>query len=206
MICPNKCPQCFLVMIESALKQKIAFLDSKDGVPPSEITVIVSVSCLKRTALDNLIREFFARRCPDVNLKLNFEMEGLEAPVVILIRNGGHLGSSISLGMSRATTKLIFIGTDDNGILEDAVRNRKANRVETVNRIKISDESYKTRWTLIGSALHHVHQKLRDHVHRELTDFFKIQNRFVKVNWSISQSWNRQALKLFILNVYKGLR
>ena len=179
MICPNKCAQCFLFMIESALEQKIARLNSKDGVPLSEITVIVSLSHLKRTPPDNLIREFFARRYPDVNLKLNFEMEGLEAPVVILIRNGGHLGSSISLGMSRATTKLVFIGTDDSGIMENAVRYRKASRVETVNHIKISDDSKKARWTLLGTALHHLHRNLADHVDKELAELFKLQIRFV---------------------------
>ena len=98
-------------------------------------------------------------------MKLNFEMEGLEASVVILIRNGGQLGSAISLGVSRATTKLVMISTDDDGILERAVAESKLKRLDIVkdgrsayDHIKIPKDSDKARWSCIGSAFDSLHK------------------------------------------------
>ena len=132
MICPNECQECFLVMINEALTEKISTLESEVGILPADITVVVSTSQMKRIPPDNLIKDFFNRKHPNVKVKLNFEMEGLEEPVVILIRNGGHLGSTISHGISRAVTKLVVISTDDNKLMEKAVKERKMVKVNSV--------------------------------------------------------------------------
>ena len=42
------------------------------------------------------------------------------------------VGHAISLGVSRATTKLVVISTDDNGILENAVKEKKVKKMELV--------------------------------------------------------------------------
>ena len=159
-------------------------MELTDGIPLSDITVIVSEAMIRRTSLDNLIRHFFSINYPNLNVKLNFEMEGLEAPVVILIRNRGHLGSSISLGVSRATTKLIMISTDDNEIMEKAVRENKVKKVDIVqdprsiyDHIKIPEDSDQARWSLVGSALHSLHKSLPSHMQKILKNFLENQPR-----------------------------
>ena len=154
MICPQECQECFLLMIDGALTEKFTTLEANVGVSLSEVTLIVSNVSHRRNPEDNRIKEFLARRHPGVKVKLNFEMEGLEAPTVILIRNGGHLGSAISLGVSRATTKLIMISTDDNEIMQKAVRENKVKKVDIVqdkrsiyDHIKIPEDSNQARWS-----------------------------------------------------------
>ena len=171
-------------MIDGALTEKLATLEANTGVSLSEVTLIVSNFSHKRTPEDNRIKEFLARNHQNVNVKLNFEMEGLEAPTVILIRNGGHLGSAISLGVSRATTKLIMISTDDNEIMEKAVRENKVKKVDIVqdtrriyDLIKIPKESDQARWSLVGSALHSLHKSLPGHVQTILKNFLMNQAR-----------------------------
>ena len=115
MICSHQCEECLLLKIDSSLTEKLNALGKE--VSLHDVTVIVSNISHNRRPEDNRIKEFIARSHPDVNVKVNFEMEGLEAPVVILVHNGEHLGSSISLGVSRATTKLIIMCSDDNNIL-----------------------------------------------------------------------------------------
>ena len=144
MICPNQCHNCFLVMIESILLENITHLDQDFGIPSSHVTVIVSTSEKKRTCNNNLISDFLSQRHPNIKIKLDFEMEGLDAPVVIVVRNGGLLGSTISHAMSRASVKLSVISTDDNKILAKAVdkgiltlvntvEDRKTNLEKTIN-------------------------------------------------------------------------
>merc|ERR1719507_2288018 len=132
MICANNCDECFLITIEEALEKKISALESEHGIPPSDVTVIVSMSKMTKSTPENFIKEFFERMHRDVQVKLNFEMEGLEAPVVILIRDGGPLGATISHGISRATTKLVLVSTDDKGIMDRAVKKRLVRRVDMV--------------------------------------------------------------------------
>ena len=187
MICPKGCQECFLTMIDSALSEKLKTLEEIDGVSLSEVKVIVSNITQNRNPEDNRIKDVFARKYPGVNVKLNFEMEGLEAPVVILIRNGGQLGSAISLGVSRATTKLVMISTDDDGILERAVVESKLKRLDIVkdgrsayDHIKIPKDSDKARWSCIGSAFDSLHKSLPAYLQTNLRDFFKMQARCVR--------------------------
>ena len=184
MICPQECQECFLLMIDGALTEKLAMLEANVGVSLSQVTLIVSNFSRMRTPEDNRINDFFARRHPDVNVKLNFEMEGLEAPTVILIRNGGHLGSAISLGVSRATTKLVMLSTDDNEIMEKAVCENKVKKVDIVqdkrsiyDHVKIQEDSDQARWSLVGSALHSLHTSLPGYVQKVLKNFHENQFR-----------------------------
>ena len=115
-----------------------------------------------------------------MTVRLNFEMEGLEAPVVILIRNGGHLGSSISLGVSRATTRLVIISSDDNNIMEEAVTEGKLKKVDLIedpriiyDHIKIPEDSDKARWSYVGSTLHSLHKSIPSHLQKVLKDFLE---------------------------------
>ena len=184
MICPEECQECFLKMIDGALTEKLKTLEATVGVASSEVTLIVSNFSQKRTPADNRIKEFLARNHPNIKVKLNFEMEGLEAPTVILIRNGGHLGSAISLGVSRATTKLVMISTDDNEIMEKAVRENKVKKVNLVqdtrsiyDHVKIPEESDQARWSLVGSALYSLHTSLPGHMQTILKNFLENQAR-----------------------------
>ena len=184
MICSQECHECFLKMIDGALTEKLKTLEAKIGVFSSEVTLIVSNFSRKRTPEDNRIKEFLARKHPNINVKLNFEMEGLEAPTVILIGNGGHLGSAISLGVSRATTKLVIISTDDNEIMEKAAGENKVKKVDIVedkrsiyDHIKIPEDSNKARWSCIGRALHSLHTSLPIYIHKILKNFFDDQAR-----------------------------
>ena len=184
MICNQECRECFLLMINEALAEKIKILNSQDGVPLHEVTVIVSSFSRKRTPEDNRIKAFLAKSHPGVNIKLNFEMEGLEAPTVILIRNGGLLGHAISLGVSRATTKLVVISTDDNGILENAVKGKKVKKMELVlderrayDHVKITEDSDKARWSCIGSTLNSLHKSIPIYVQILLKQLFEEQQR-----------------------------
>ena len=159
-------------------------LEENVGVSLSQVTLIVSNFSQKRTPEDNRIKEFLARNHPNIKVKLNFEMEGLEAPTVILIRNGGHLGSAISLGVSRATTKLVMLSTDDNEIMEKAVRENKVKKVDIVqdkrsiyDHVKIPEESDQARWSLVGSALHSLHTSLPSHMRKMLKNFHENRSR-----------------------------
>ena len=178
MICPNNCKDCFLVIIDCALTEKLATLEVQDGVPRSDVTVIVGNSSMKRMSEDGHIKAFFQKRHPDLRVKLNFEMEGLEAPVVILIRNGGHLGAFISLGVSRATTKLIVISSEDNNIMNNAVREGIIKKEDMIkdprgiyDHVKIPSDSEQARWSCIGSKLHSLHSSTVDYVHETMKNF-----------------------------------
>ena len=103
---------------------------------------------------------------------------------MILIRNGGNLGSAISLGVSRATTKLILVSTDDSGIMEKAVEEKKVKKVGKVedprsiyDHIKIAEDSDKARWSCVGSALHSLQQTIPDHAQKVLKSFYEGQER-----------------------------
>ena len=156
----------------------------KDGISLTDVTVIVSNSSIKRSPDDSRIKDFFQRRHPNVRVKLNFEMEGLEAPVVILIRNGGHLGSSISLGISRATTRLIIITPEESNIMDKAVREGRVKKVDIVKdprsmygHVKIPEDSDKARWSFVGSALHSLHTSIPGHMQKKLKGFLDNQTR-----------------------------
>ena len=142
-----------------------------------DVTVIVSNISHNRRPEDNRIKEFIARSHPDVNVKVNFEMEGLEAPVVILVHNGEHLGSSISLGVSRATTKLIIMCSDDNNILNKGVEKGLLNKLETIGYDKVPEDSNKARWSFIGSALHSLHGSIPGYLQKRLRNFLNNQAR-----------------------------
>ena len=130
-----------------------------------------------RSTEDNRIKEFMIRKHAGVTVKHNFEMEGLEAPAVILIRNGGTLGSAISLGVSRATTKLVILGPDDANIMDKAAGKGLIKKLGTVtdprsvyDHIKIPEDSDKSRWSVIGSALSAIGNSISDYMQKTLKD------------------------------------
>ena len=89
--------------------------------------------------------------------------------------------------MSRATTKLVMISTDDDGILERAVVESKLKRLDIVkdgrsayDHIKIPKDSDKARWSCIGSAFDSLHKSLPAYLQTNLRDFFKKQARCVR--------------------------
>ena len=189
MICSDECPECFLPMIDDSLGEKLKSLAENDGIALSEVTVIVNSVSQNRAPEDNRIKAFMKGKYPGVNVKLNFEMEGLEAPVVILIRNGqGPLGSAISLGVSRATTKLVIMSPDDNDVIEKAAGDNKIKKVKVVedkrgvyDHVKIQEDSHKARWSCIGRVLQSpsLHDSLSAYLLNPVKDFFEVQARCV---------------------------
>ena len=171
-------------MIDSALSEKLKTLEENDGVSLSDVKVIVSNISQNRNPEDNKIKDFFVRNHPGVNIKVNFEMEGLEAPVVILIRNGGQLGHAISLGVSRATTKLIIMSPDDSNIMDKAEGKGVIKRLDTVtdprsayDHVNIPEDSDKSRWSVIGSALHSIYKSTPVYLQKVLKDHLDNQPR-----------------------------
>ena len=189
MICSDECPECFLPLIASALTEKLETLEETEGIASSDINVIVNSISQKRATEDNRIKAFMKRSHPGVSVKLNFEMEGLEAPVVILIRNGqGPLGSAISLGVSRATTKLVIMSPDDNDIIEKAAGDNRIKKVKVVedkrgvyDHVKIQKDSHKARKSCIGRVLQSpsLHDSLSAYLLNTVKDFFEVQARCV---------------------------
>ena len=91
---------------------------------------------------------------------------------------------SISLGVSRATTKLVMISTDDDGVLEKAVIENKVKKVDSVqdkrslyDHVKIPEDSNKARWSFVGSALHSLHTSIPGHMQNQLKGFLDNQAR-----------------------------
>ena len=77
---------------------------------------------LQKKREEGRIKTFLEGNNPGVQVKMDYEMEGLIAPVVIFISNQGPRRSSISIGFSRASTKLIVITPDEKDIMQKAVR------------------------------------------------------------------------------------
>ena len=103
---------------------------------------------------------------------------------MILIRNGGQLGSAISLGVSRATTKLIIMSPDDSSIMDKAEGKGVIKRLDTVtdprstyDHVKIPEDSDKSRWSVIGSALHYIYKSIPVYLQKELRDHLDNQPR-----------------------------
>ena len=58
------------------------------------------------------IHKFFANKFEEkLKVKLNYEFEGMESPVVIVIRDGGGIGPAISSSVSRVCTKLFIMAS-----------------------------------------------------------------------------------------------
>ena len=89
-----------------------------DGIPDKDIVVIVSCSALTKNTKCTTGTEYLKSKYPYLNIRSNFEFEGREAKVVIVIRNGGLLSFSLSNALSRAISRLILFMPDDHRILE----------------------------------------------------------------------------------------
>ena len=83
-----------------------------------------------------------------------------------------------------ATTRLIIISSDDNDIMDKAVREGKVNKVDILidpriiyDHIKIPEDSDKARWSCVGSALHSLHESISGHMQKQLKGFLDIQTR-----------------------------
>ena len=103
---------------------------------------------------------------------------------MILIRNGGQLGSAISLGVSRATTKLIIMSPDDSNIMDKATGKGVMKRSDTVtdprsvyDHVKIPEDSDKSRWSVIGSTLHSIYKSTPVYLQEVLKDHSDNQPR-----------------------------
>ena len=125
MICGNmaNCSKCFLNLVEDSIEKLLKHLKEKEGIKRQDICMVVSTKELKRTSNRKEIKDHLRTKWGnDLDVKVNFELEGLERPVVVLLRNGGSIAASISHGMSRAIERLVIIGPDDEGILDAACR------------------------------------------------------------------------------------
>ena len=74
----------------------------QDGIPNDNILVILSASASTKSSKCPFETEFLRSTHPTLNIKSNFEFDGCEAKVVIVIRNGGLLSFSLSSAISRA--------------------------------------------------------------------------------------------------------
>ena len=113
---PN-CSNCFLVPIKEKFDKVVENVRS-EGIPNEDILVILSASAYTRNVRCSLETKFLKSTYPELNIKSNFAFDGMEAKVVIVIRNGGILSFSLSNAISRAVTKLILFCPDEDKILE----------------------------------------------------------------------------------------
>jgi hypothetical protein len=113
----SKCNNCLLVCIEEEFQ---AILDElhMDGIPNKDILVIVNSSALTKNCNGTFEMEYLRSKYPYLEIRSNFEFDGCEAKVVIVIRNGGLLSFSLSNAISRAVSRLIIFSPDDRKILE----------------------------------------------------------------------------------------
>jgi len=56
----------------------------------------------------------------EINFKFDFEFEGMDSPVVIVLRNNGDVRGSLSSSISRATSKLFIVSPRDDQLLVKA--------------------------------------------------------------------------------------
>ena len=108
----SNCSDCFLLSIEESFDEKIKALKS-EGIPDEDILVIVSCSALKKNLACTLGKEYLRSKYENLKINSNFEFDGCESNVVIVIRNGGILSFSMSNAISRAISRLILIMPDD---------------------------------------------------------------------------------------------
>ena len=100
----QKCENCFLLCIKDPLD--IVVKESNLGcVPDGDILRILSVSASTKNSMCTFEKKFV--------IKSNFEFDGCEANVVIVIQNGGLLRFSLSNAISRAVSRLVHILPDD---------------------------------------------------------------------------------------------
>ena len=134
----QNCGDCFLLCIKSKFDSVLENLKF-DGTPNEDILVILSESSSTRKTECPYQIEFLRSSHPDLNIKSNFEFDGCEANVVIVIRNGGILSYSLSNAISRAVSRLILFIPDDDQILENCCRKgllRCDNKLYSVNNVE----------------------------------------------------------------------
>jgi len=113
----SNCKNCFLVCIEERLEFILDDLNI-DGIPNEDILLIVNSSALTKNCHGTFEMEYLKAKYPNLKIKSNFEFDGCESKVVIVIRNGGLLSFSLSNAMSRAVSRLIIFSPDDHEILK----------------------------------------------------------------------------------------
>lgn len=114
----DSCDNCFLLSIEDHLNFLISKITKKSEIPAEDITIIVSAH--KKKSCES-IHKFFETKFPEeLKIRVNYEFEGMESPVVIVIHDGRGIGPVISSSFSRVCSKLFIISPDDDGIFERA--------------------------------------------------------------------------------------
>jgi len=122
MKCPKpNCSDCFLVAIKGSFDSTVEQL-TNDGIPNKDILVILSASASTKNSRISFGKDFLRSTYPNLIIRSNFEFDGCEEKVVIVIRNGGLLSFSLSSAISRAVSKLILFIPDDHCILERCVK------------------------------------------------------------------------------------
>ena len=113
----SECGECFLLSIKPELDQLIWQL-KWDKIPCDDILVIISSSESSKNSLGSYEAEFLRKTHPDLKITSNFDFDGCESNVVIVIRNGGLLSFSLSSAISRAVSRLFLFMPDDQEILD----------------------------------------------------------------------------------------
>ena len=107
----SECEGCFLLTIKEELDNLILQLEF-EGIPNDDILVIVSSSEASKNSLGSYEADFLRRTHPNLNISSNFDFDGCEAKVVIVVRNGGLLSFSLSCAISRAVSRLFLSQID----------------------------------------------------------------------------------------------
>jgi len=118
----SKCDNCFLFYIKEELDFLLHQLKG-EGIHNDDILVIASSSESTKNSLGSYETDFLRRTHPALRITSNFDFDGCEARVVIVIRNGGLLSFSLSSAVSRASSRLFLFMPDDHNILDDCCKN-----------------------------------------------------------------------------------
>ena len=148
----SNCKDCFLLCIEKTFQEVINGLHC-DGIPNEDILVILTSSALTKDCQGTFEKEFLKSKHPDLNIRSNFQFDGCEAKVLIVIRNGGLLSFSLSNAISRAVSRLIIFSPDDQNMLERCcqkhllVHHKNTNDEYKNMKIQVSDVKYHSKET-----------------------------------------------------------
>jgi len=144
MKCPKyNCKRCLLISIEESFDGVLLELYN-EGIPDNDILIIVNSSALTKNCAGSFETEYLRSRHPNLKIRSNFEYDGCEAKVVVVIRNGGLISFALSNTITRAVSRLIIFSPDDNDILKKCCYKKLLvqKHILAVNFSKLSQENF----------------------------------------------------------------
>ena len=144
MMCNRGCKHCFLD--ENILKKINYFLkDVPQTIRKKEVVIVVIENLINRRRYKGheysrlFVKSWFEKKgFSSSQIKFDFEFEGMESSVMILIQNLGDMSGSLSNVLSRAISRLLLLSPKDDKYLEAAV---SANHL-TIVPVPYVDDGY----------------------------------------------------------------